>query len=55
MAISPEGRLYVYREQWWQKVKIEEYAGSQIFYDIENPKLSSPAKVLDDDRGHPNN
>lgn len=39
-AISPQGRLFIYRELFWTKTKIEEWAPFvKEFIDLENPRL----------------
>ena len=39
-AISPNKRLYIYRELHWTKTKIEEWAPDvKAYVDVENPKL----------------
>lgn len=51
-AISPDGRLYVYREQWWQKTKIEEWATEVRYHvDQENPRTIRLCKSAGQDRG----
>lgn len=51
-AISPSKRLYQYRELWWQKVKIAEWAPIiKDFYDREQPKAIKLCKSAGQDRG----
>lgn len=51
-AVSPDKRLFVYREQAWQKTKIEEYAPFvKYFTDIEGPKLFRLCKSAGQNRG----
>lgn len=39
-AISPQGRVYIYRELHWTKTKIEEWAPFvKEYVDVENPRL----------------
>lgn len=51
-AISPDCRLYIYREMAWKKTKISDWA-SQIkpFVDKENPRLVRFCKSAGQDRG----
>lgn len=51
-AISPARRLYFYREQYWQKTVIEEWAGYvKAFVDRENPKIIRVCKSAGQHRG----
>lgn len=51
-AISPDRRVYIYREQAWQKTKIEEWAGHvKYFVDAENPRIIRLCKSASQDRG----
>ncbi len=51
-AISPERRLYLYREQAWQKTRIEEWcAQAKPFLDRENPRVFKLCKSAGQDRG----
>lgn len=51
-AISPDGRLYTYREQYWQKTKIEEWAPFvKEHIDEENPRVIKFCKSVGQDRG----
>lgn len=51
-AISPRGRVYIYREQAWQKTKIEEWAGYVKYYiERENPRVVRLCKSAGQDRG----
>jgi hypothetical protein len=51
-AISPKGRLYIYRELAWKKTKIAEWAPIvKRFIDIENVKLVRFCKSAGQDRG----
>lgn len=51
-AISPNRRLYCYRELAWQKKKISEWAPYvKEFVDIENPKIIKLCKSASQDRG----
>jgi hypothetical protein len=51
-AISPQKRIYIYREQAWQKTKIEEWAGYVKFYiEKENPRLIRLCRSASQDRG----
>jgi len=51
-AISPQKRIYIYREQSWQKVKIEEWAGYVRFYiEKENPRVIRLCRSASQDRG----
>lgn len=51
-AVSPTGRLYLYREQAFRKTKIEEWAPFVKYYiDKENPKVVKFCKSAGQDRG----
>lgn len=51
-AISPNQQVIIYREQWWQKTKIQEWAGYvKEFIDIESPKVIKMCKSAGQDRG----
>lgn len=51
-AISPSKRLYVYREQWWVKTKIAEWAPHvKLYIDKENPRLVRFCKSAGQERG----
>lgn len=52
-AISPDKRLYIYRELWWQKKKIEEW-GSELrpLLDRDNPKVIRLCKSAGQNRGN---
>jgi len=51
-AISPDRRVYIYREQAWQKTKIEEWAGYvKEFVDKEHPRVIKMCKSAGQDRG----
>lgn len=51
-AISPNGRVFVYRELFWRKTKIEEWAPEvKHFIDKENPKIVRFCKSAGQDRG----
>jgi hypothetical protein len=51
-AISPNRRVYLYREQSWQKTKIEEYAGYiREWIDKEDPRIIKLCKSAGQDRG----
>lgn len=51
-AISPDKRLYIYRELSWQKTKIEEW-GAQLkeYIDKENPRIIKLCQSAKQDRG----
>ena len=54
-AVSPTGRLYLYRELYWQKTKIEEWAPVvKDFCDRENPKTVKFCQSTAQDRGQDN-
>lgn len=51
-AISPLGRVYIYREQAWSETKIEEWAGYVKYWiDKENPRIIRLCKSAGQDRG----
>jgi hypothetical protein len=51
-AISPQRRLYIYRELVWKKTKIEEWAPHvKHFVDLENPRFIRFCKSAGQDRG----
>lgn len=51
-AISPNHRIYFYREQYWQRTPIEEWGGYvKEFIDRENPKLIRICKSAGQHRG----
>jgi hypothetical protein len=51
-AVSPDKRVYLYREQAWQKTKIEEWAGHvRYFVKKEEPKIIRLCKSAGQDRG----
>ena len=51
-AISPQRRLYLYREHYWQRVKIEEWAPYvKEFIELENPRMIKFCKSAGQDRG----
>jgi len=51
-AVSPSKRLYLYRELYWQKTKIEEWGPSaKSFIDIEHPKVVKFCQSAKQDRG----
>lgn len=51
-AISPNKRIYIYRELHWVKTKIEEWAPYvKEFIDTENPRLVKFCKSAGQDRG----
>lgn len=51
-AISPDRRIYIYREQAWQKTKIEEWAAYvRDFTDVEQPRTIKLCKSAGQDRG----
>jgi hypothetical protein len=51
-AVSPIGRLYVYREQHWQKTKISEWTAIvREFIDEENPREIIVCKSAGQERG----
>jgi len=51
-AISPSKRVYIYREQYWVKTKIAEWAPHvKAYIDKENPRLVRFCKSAGQDRG----
>jgi len=51
-AISPEKRLYIYREQWYQKVRIEEWCAEiKPYIHMESIRLVKLCKSAGQDRG----
>lgn len=51
-AISPSRRMYIYREQYWTKTKIAEWAPHvKQFIDKENPRVIKFCKSASQDRG----
>lgn len=51
-AISPDKRLYIYREQYWKRTKIADWASDvRRFIEQENPKLIKFCKSAGQDRG----
>jgi Terminase large subunit, T4likevirus-type, N-terminal len=51
-AISPQGRVYIYREQYWTQTKISEWAPFvKECLDKENPRLVKFCKSAGQDRG----
>lgn len=51
-AISPSKRLYLYRELYWQKTKIEEWSSIiKNFIDRENPRVIKFCQSAGQDRG----
>lgn len=51
-AISPQRRVFIYREQAWQKTKIEEWAGYVKYHvEKENPRIIRLCKSAGQDRG----
>lgn len=51
-AISPDRRVYIYREQWWRKTKIEEWAPFvREYVAAENPRRVIFCKSAGQDRG----
>jgi hypothetical protein len=51
-AISPSKRVYIYREQYWVKTKIAEWASYvRVHVDRENPRLIRFCKSAGQDRG----
>jgi hypothetical protein len=51
-AISPQRRVYIYRELIWKKVYIEEWAPYvRQFIDVENPRFIRFCKSVGQDRG----
>jgi hypothetical protein len=51
-AISPSRRIYIYREQYWTKTKIAEWAPHvRLYIDREHPRLIRFCKSAGQDRG----
>lgn len=51
-AISPSKRVYIYREQFWQKTKIEVWAPYvREFLDSENPRVVKLCRSANQERG----
>ena len=51
-AISPSKRVYIYREQYWVKTKIAEWAPQvKLYIDKENPRLIRFCKSASQERG----
>lgn len=51
-AISPDRRLYMYREQTWQKTPVEEWASqAKLFLDKEGIRVFKLCKSASQDRG----
>jgi hypothetical protein len=51
-AVSPTKRLYLYREQWWVKTKIKEWAPYvKEFIEKENPRIVKFCRSAKQDRG----
>jgi Terminase large subunit, T4likevirus-type, N-terminal len=51
-AISPNRKVYIYREQYWVKTKISEWAAYvKVHIDRENPRLIRFCKSAGQDRG----
>jgi len=51
-AISPQKRIYIYREMYWLKTKIEEWAPEVKYWiDKENPRVVKFCKSAGQDRG----
>ena len=51
-AISPSKRVYIYREQYWVKTKIAEWAPHvKVYADKENPRLIRFCKSAGQERG----
>lgn len=51
-AISPEGKVYLYRELAWQKTKIEEWCAElKPLLDHDNPRVVKLCKSAGQDRG----
>ena len=52
IAIAPNKRIYIYREQYWVKTKIAEWAPQvKVHIDIENPRLIKFCKSAGQERG----
>lgn len=51
-AVSPVGTIYIYREQYWSKTKIEEWVPYvKEYVDLENPRIIKLCKSAGQDRG----
>ena len=51
-AISPNRRVYIYREQYWVKTKIAQWASEvKVYIDKEHPRLIRFCKSAGQDRG----
>ena len=51
-AVSPTGKVYIYREQAWQKTKISDWcAEARPYMDEENPRVVKLCKSASQDRG----
>lgn len=51
-AISPDGRIYIYRELAWQKTKIEEWCAElKPLLDLEQPRVIKLCQSASQDRG----
>ncbi len=51
-AISPQKKIYLYDEMWWQKTKIEEWCAQlKVLIDRDNPKVIKLCKSAGQDRG----
>lgn len=55
LAVSPEGRVYCYRELHWKGIRIEEWAPIvRQFIELENPRVIKFCKSVSQDRGQDN-
>ncbi len=55
LAVSPEGRVYAYRELHWRGVRIEEWAPVvKQYIDIETPRVVKFCRSVSQDRGQEN-
>lgn len=55
LAVSPEGRVYCYRELHWKGIRIEEWAPIvRQFIELENPRVVKFCKSVSQDRGQEN-
>lgn len=51
-AVSPDRRIYIYREQWFQKTKIEEWCAlARPYLDRDQPRVVKMCKSAGQDRG----
>jgi len=51
-AISPDKRVYLYRELFWKRTKIEEWAPEIKYWnDLENPRIIKLCRSASQDRG----